>query len=360
MQYYSIILFLSLLITPSLVISGDSVTTSERDGTLYLSWFEAAQNGHLDTISNISSLVDINAKDEKGNTALHLACWKGHHAIVSFLIHTETCNINMKDGIGRTGLYLAAEWDHDDIFSLILDWAKPDVNIKTDDGWTVLHFVAGKGYISMLEQLLEVPDLIIDAIDTKGLTPLDWARDSGNADAINLLIKKLTESRSITTTIATAMVKTSLSAVKSVLVRPPARAETCPPKSKIVERPQIKYRRLSDTGMMRTRQKMAAKSRDFDDEKSPAEDSERNEIKEICSDRDSRPLAPIFGKSRRRVMKDLESNKRDLNIDNIACAYCKKDNCIKRCSGCRQVYYCSTECQTSDWMVHKYTCDCFI
>jgi hypothetical protein len=29
---------------------------------------------------------------------------------------------------------------------------------------------------------------------------------------------------------------------------------------------------------------------------------------------------------------------------------------LKRCSRCHRVYYCSTECQRSDWSQHKVIC----
>ena len=37
------------------------------------------------------------------------------------------------------------------------------------------------------------------------------------------------------------------------------------------------------------------------------------------------------------------------------CEKCE-GNAIKRCSGCRLVYYCSTACQKQDWKFHKVTC----
>lgn len=44
---------------------------------------------------------------------------------------------------------------------------------------------------------------------------------------------------------------------------------------------------------------------------------------------------------------------------NFVCAQCKqtkKYKELKRCSRCKSIYYCSKECQTKDWHVHKHSC----
>lgn len=39
------------------------------------------------------------------------------------------------------------------------------------------------------------------------------------------------------------------------------------------------------------------------------------------------------------------------------CVVCKKGDCKGRCSKCRVVFYCSTECQKMGWKIHKKHCD---
>ncbi|XP_062588474.1 uncharacterized protein LOC134250137 [Saccostrea cucullata] len=41
------------------------------------------------------------------------------------------------------------------------------------------------------------------------------------------------------------------------------------------------------------------------------------------------------------------------------CANCKNQSALLRCSGCRIVYYCSNDCQTSDWDKHKTSCKAY-
>jgi hypothetical protein len=39
------------------------------------------------------------------------------------------------------------------------------------------------------------------------------------------------------------------------------------------------------------------------------------------------------------------------------CVVCNKNDSKARCSKCRAVYYCSEECQRTDWKNHKEKCD---
>jgi len=38
------------------------------------------------------------------------------------------------------------------------------------------------------------------------------------------------------------------------------------------------------------------------------------------------------------------------------CLYCTNKNCKLKCSGCKFVYYCNSECQKKSWNIHKHHC----
>eukprot|EP01084_Bolivina_argentea_P205930 351699_1 len=44
------------------------------------------------------------------------------------------------------------------------------------------------------------------------------------------------------------------------------------------------------------------------------------------------------------------------NDDIKKCEYCSKSHILKRCSGCKKVYYCNQDCQSSHWNKHKNLC----
>lgn len=54
----------------------------------------------------------------------------------------------------------------------------------------------------------------------------------------------------------------------------------------------------------------------------------------------------------------MASKSKDTNSDNntASCATCGKENADSKCSKCKMVYYCSSECQQKDWQSHKETC----
>lgn len=60
----------------------------------------------------------------------------------------------------------------------------------------------------------------------------------------------------------------------------------------------------------------------------------------------------------RKRMRDGEHTNIQLECDLHAkvCANCRKPNCIKRCSSCKKVYYCSSPCQKAHWKKHKQDC----
>ena len=43
-------------------------------------------------------------------------------------------------------------------------------------------------------------------------------------------------------------------------------------------------------------------------------------------------------------------------LNRSLCAHCNVEEGTKRCSGCKQTYYCSKECQTKHWQIHKKKC----
>ncbi|KAF8992050.1 hypothetical protein BDQ17DRAFT_1370030 [Cyathus striatus] len=60
----------------------------------------------------------------------------------------------------------------------------------------------------------------------------------------------------------------------------------------------------------------------------------------------------------RMIDRAKKYSERQMALENDLCAHCtnKGNPTLKKCSGCRQIKYCSKECQKADWKRHKREC----
>lgn len=71
---------------------------------------EAAKDGELaGVIEALDNGAEINAKNEEDLTALHIAAWNGCTDILRELLQATNVDINVKDNNGNTPLYLASK-----------------------------------------------------------------------------------------------------------------------------------------------------------------------------------------------------------------------------------------------------------
>lgn len=82
----------------------------------------------------------IHARDTDGSTALHCATWKGHQAVVAFLL-SAGADVNIhsnNEHWGTTPLHAAAHANQATIAQMLIDNGA-DVNAHDKDGKTPLH-----------------------------------------------------------------------------------------------------------------------------------------------------------------------------------------------------------------------------
>ena len=128
------------------------------------------------------------AKDEHGDTPLHLAALGGSLSTVCTLIDEFKCDPSTKGLNGRIPLHLAAHTGHIDIIrKLVLSYGC-DVMAKDDHGDTPLHLAALRGSLSTVCVLIE--EFKCDP-NTKGLNgriPLHLAAQKGHIDITRKLV----------------------------------------------------------------------------------------------------------------------------------------------------------------------------
>ena len=125
----------------------------------------------------------IDAKNNNGRTALHLAAEKGMNNIVRLLLLPDICafktfaeinvNINAKDINDNTALHLAVENQKLDIIEFLLVHGA-DVKAKNSSGNTALHLAVKNQSEEIVKTLLE-SGVDIDAKNSEGKTALDLA-----------------------------------------------------------------------------------------------------------------------------------------------------------------------------------------
>ncbi len=100
------LIFLTLFL---IVSCGRRERTAETDALLL-----AARTGNADTVKSLltSPNVDINGRDEHGNTPLIEAARFGHDEVVTALLVAKA-DVNAKNNQGKTALIVAAEGGHD-------------------------------------------------------------------------------------------------------------------------------------------------------------------------------------------------------------------------------------------------------
>ncbi|XP_046647767.1 serine/threonine-protein phosphatase 6 regulatory ankyrin repeat subunit B-like [Daphnia pulicaria] len=121
-------------------------------------------------------LEKSNAKDEKGNTALHVAIMNKSKTVVGELLKRSESDVNLKNNDKQTALHLACWWNDIpiDLFKIILK-KSTDVNVQEEDGDTALHNAIVFEFETAIKELLERKDIDVNIKNNDKRTPLHLA-----------------------------------------------------------------------------------------------------------------------------------------------------------------------------------------
>lgn len=159
------------------------------------SWFEPEKRDSLEQIlfdirsaSSMEKLTDLLQTSINPADAMLATLLEDDLATLHRLLDAKV-DINAMTESKKTSLFVAAENDDVAGVHLFLNY-KADVNKREEEyNATPLLIAAEHGYFDVVERLLKVPDIDINARTNDGTTPLFMAAEYGHFDIVKLLLE---------------------------------------------------------------------------------------------------------------------------------------------------------------------------
>ncbi|CAJ0580832.1 unnamed protein product, partial [Mesorhabditis spiculigera] len=155
----------------------------------------AAMNGHVKVVNVL--IQDHGAAQEAitldNQTALHFAARHGQLAVAQTLLALGA-NPNARDDKGQTPLHLAAENDYPDVVKLFLKMKQNNRAVLTaidHNGFTCAHIAAMKGSLAVVRELMMIDKAMVIQAKTKTMeaTTLHMAAAGGHANIVKILLE---------------------------------------------------------------------------------------------------------------------------------------------------------------------------
>ncbi|KAH8150286.1 uncharacterized protein LAJ45_05497 [Morchella importuna] len=144
--------------------------------------------------------ADVHIRDTKDQTVLHIATrnWgNGGSTAIAERLLKASIDVDARNNLGETALHKAVLFAHTDMVRLLLDW-RADTSIA-DNWWggTPLHWAADMGKAEIGKLLLE-SGAAVGARDVfKGGTPFHWAAKRPSEAMLRLLLREGADVKSV-------------------------------------------------------------------------------------------------------------------------------------------------------------------
>jgi len=115
--------------------------------------FQAARENNVHELKKMLYHTTINSRDDRGSTAMIIASYYNHTAVIKILIQWGA-DLELKDNLGNTALMGASFKGHKETVSLLLD-AGAEINAENEQGATAVTFAAAFGKPEIVSFLLE-------------------------------------------------------------------------------------------------------------------------------------------------------------------------------------------------------------
>ena len=160
----------------------------QADGTSAL--YRAGLAGNADAFRQLlDDGANVNNRNNDNRWTILICAVAGNHlAIAEQALRRPGIEINAADDIGNTALHLAAERGVVLMAELLLEQADIQINPKNHMGWTALAKAAFAGHQEVVKRLLARPELEVNFADQNRQTPLFHAASAGNLETARLLV----------------------------------------------------------------------------------------------------------------------------------------------------------------------------
>lgn len=129
--------------------------------------------------------VDVNKRDESGNTPLIYACMKNARDLVKMLLDNGA-DVNLGNQKDLMPLHFAAETASPEIIAMLAE-AGADVNCTDSNGTTPLMVMARNGRTDAALKFIRYPDVDIKLKDKANHMAVDYATSSGLRELVKAL-----------------------------------------------------------------------------------------------------------------------------------------------------------------------------
>merc|ERR1719387_3507649 len=136
----------------------------------------------------LESGINVNTCNNRGTSALHMACIYDRPTTVQLLLKVDGININAGDSFGTTALHFAGSRKSLKSVEILAAMPNIDINATDKQGMTALHSA-----VMYLSKAKATPILIENGIDINleidiGKSALQLACESGNRKDIETLV----------------------------------------------------------------------------------------------------------------------------------------------------------------------------
>ncbi|GAU99720.1 hypothetical protein RvY_10678 [Ramazzottius varieornatus] len=166
------------------------VETEDKDGDRAIHHAAFNDDGMVVELLAKVGNADLNARNNRKQTALHIAVHKGHTAVVRSLLQCGA-HPSLQDSEGETPLHDAVSKKRDEILSLLLEH-NADVSLCNNNGFNTLHHAALRGNPSAMKILLSKLNRpwLVDEQKDDGYTALHLAALNNHLEVAELLVKQ--------------------------------------------------------------------------------------------------------------------------------------------------------------------------